>query len=398
MLQSETYNNESEIVWSMILLGYAMSFIGPFTSNAVISIIPTLENTFSVSIALISLSITLYLFPFSLFQLFSGAISDRFGLMKGVLTGLTLFALSSFYVAIAPDIYHFIIARALQGVGAAFLYPSSMAILGEFSTPEKRGRIMSGFGVATTAGVSSGPLIAGFFAAFNWRLFFFILTVVSIMITLAFIAQKRYLMRSNISGTEDKAIVKNIITAIHDLRLIMLGMMGFLIFFMRIAFYTYLSETLSKAPYFYDPLTIGSYISVAGFAGLLSSPVAGYLDDKIGKRKTILIGSMFLLVPFILYFTINWVTYLLLLVVTMSFGITLVFITFSIITVEINPKLRPTYSSVYNAIRFLGYSLGPTMALPIFLAFEFTGVIILCLSVALVILFLAFTNFMKQFG
>lgn len=383
-------------VWSMVLLAYTLSFLGTFTSNAVIAIIPTLEHAFSVSIALISLSITLYLIPFSFTQLFSGAISDRIGLFKGILFGLSVFTFASVYVALSPDVYHFITARAIQGVGSAFLYPSAMALLGEFSSQRHKGKIMSGFGVAATAGVSLGPLVGGYIAQFDWRYLFYILSMIAILLSVLFFSRRNYLTALELA--EEKNIITNIIIAFKDTRLLMIGILGFLIFFVRLAFYTYLSETLSKAPYFFDPLMIGLYISVAGFAGLISSPIAGYLIDNAGKRKTIILGSVALIMTFILYFMESLLTYLLLMVMLMSFSITLIFISFSIIAIEINPKLRPTYSSVYNSIRFFGYSLGPTLSLPVFLVFSFDGIIVLCLSTAIFIFMLSMTNFMKQFG
>lgn len=390
------YKSYEKTIWSLIILAYFLAFIGPFTSNAILAIIAVLEDTFSVSVDMIALSITLYLVPFSVVQLFSGAISDKIGYFKGILIGSSIFALSSFYVAISPNIYHFILARFLQGIGAAFLTPLSMALLGDFSPPESRGKIMSGYAVAATAGISSSPIIAGYLAIFNWRFFFHLVAIGTfVFLTILFGKRSTLIRYSPASKSED--IIENIKIALSDKRLIVLGLFGFLIFFFRISFYTYLSKTLSSPPYYFDPVIIGSYISAAGFAGLLSSPIAGFLIDNLGKRFTALIASTLLCITFSLYFLIDWIAVLYILIIMMGLSITTLFITFSTIVVDINPRLRSTYSSVYNFLRFIGYSLGPTLTYPIYAQFGFYGILTVVLVSTFIILLSLMTRFMAQF-
>jgi len=390
------YKSYEKTIWSLIILAYFLAFIGPFTSNAILAIMAVLEDTFSVSVDMIALSITLYLVPFSVVQLFSGAISDKIGYFKGILIGSSIFAFSSFYVAISPNIYHFILARFLQGIGAAFLTPLSMALLGDFSPPESRGKIMSGYAVAATAGISSSPIIAGYLAIFNWRFFFYFVAIGTfVFLTILFSKRSTLIRYSPASKSED--IIENIKIALSDKRLIVLGLFGFLIFFFRISFYTYLSKTLSSPPYYFDPVIIGSYISAAGFAGLLSSPIAGFLIDNLGKRFTALIASTLLCITFSLYFLIDWIAVLYILIIIMGLSITTLFITFSTIVVDINPRLRSTYSSVYNFLRFIGYSLGPTLTYPIYAQFGFYGILTVVLVSTFIILLSLMTRFMAQF-
>jgi len=382
-------------VYSLIILAYILSFIGPFTSNAVIALVSVLQVDYNTTIDLVALSITIYLIPFSLVQFFSGAISDKMGYYKGLFLGLSMYFFSSIYVVFAPDIYNFIAARFLQGFGASFLSPLSFAILGDFSKCEHRGKIMSGYAVSATLGVSSGPLIAGYFALTNWRLFFVSVAIVSIIVLVLLNLQKHWLGKD--LSKSQSSVFTNLRIALRDMGLIIFGGLGFLIFFLRIAFYTYLSDTLTKFPYNMNPLVVGSYISVAGFAGLVASPAVGWLIDKIGKRVTAFFGGLLLFTTFSMYFLIDWVSYLYVLIMMMGFSITMMFITFSTIVVDINPRLRSTYSSVYNALRFLGYSLGPSLMLPVYHSYGFPGVLVFCVTITFVVLAVVSTKFVSRY-
>ena len=382
-------------VFSLIFLAYILSFIGPFTSNAVIALVSVLQVDYNTTIDLIALSITIYLIPFSLIQFFSGAISDKMGYYKSLFLGLSVYFFSSVYIVLAPDIYNFIAARFLQGFGASFLSPISLAILGDFSRREHRGKIMSGYAVSATLGVSSGPLIAGYFALTNWRIFFVFVAIVSVIVLILMTLKKSWLGKD--TRKAQNSVFVNLGIALRDRGLVIFGGLGFLIFFLRIAFYTYLSDTLTKFPYNMDPFVVGSYISVAGFAGLIASPVVGWMVDNIGKRITSFVGGLFLFMTFSMYFLIDWVAYLYILIMLMGFSITMMFITFSTIVVDINPKLRSTYSSVYNALRFLGYSLGPSLMLPVYHIYGFSGVLFSCVTMTFMVLLVLSTKFVSRY-
>ncbi|MCP4318794.1 MAG: MFS transporter [Hyphomicrobiales bacterium] len=116
-----------------------------------------------------------YLLTFTCFVAVGGKLSDALGHGRIFLTGATVFALASLAAGLAPSGDWLIAARALQGVGAAIIFPTSMAMVTGSFPPEKRG---TAFGVQTTVGglfMASGPLLGGVFAeALSWRWIFLI--------------------------------------------------------------------------------------------------------------------------------------------------------------------------------------------------------------------------------
>ncbi|HET7296456.1 MAG TPA: MFS transporter, partial [Gemmatimonadales bacterium] len=136
----------------------AGALLGPMAGTGMVTLVPVLSDVYGVSVGAVALAITAYTTPFALVQLFSGSVSQ---LLSGRLTaviGYVIFASASLGCALAPSFAFFIIFRLVQGVGAAFLFPILMALVGEVVAPERLGRAMGALGVTQTLGLTVGPL------------------------------------------------------------------------------------------------------------------------------------------------------------------------------------------------------------------------------------------------
>ena len=107
--------------------------------------------------------------------LVGGALGDQFGRRKVFLLGVVAFTAASVWCGVAQSSRQLIIGRALQGIGAAFLMPGSLAIISATFSGADRGRAIgtwSGFSAITTA---IGPVIGGWLIQnVSWRSAFFI--------------------------------------------------------------------------------------------------------------------------------------------------------------------------------------------------------------------------------
>jgi EmrB/QacA subfamily drug resistance transporter len=116
-----------------------------------------------------------YLIPLSALLLLGGALGDRIGRRRLLIGGVLLFGLASAGCGLAPDLHLLIAARFIQGVGAALLMPSSLAILGVTFEGEARGRAIGIWAAAGAATAAAGPVLAGWLIDLvNWRMIFFI--------------------------------------------------------------------------------------------------------------------------------------------------------------------------------------------------------------------------------
>jgi len=99
-----------------------------------------------------------------------GALGDRLGRRAVFLAGVVVFAVASVACGLAPGIPLLVIARCVQGVGAALLVPGSLAIISASFDEKARGRAIgtwSGFTAITTA---LGPVLGGWLIEHaSWR-------------------------------------------------------------------------------------------------------------------------------------------------------------------------------------------------------------------------------------
>src|SRR4051812_10418354 len=105
----------------------------------------------------------------------AGALADLFGRRTVFLVGLIVFTLASAACGLAGTPLHLNLARAVQGVGAAGMLATSLALLAqEFHGPQ-RGVAFGAWGASIGVAIAVGPLVGGILTeAFGWESIFFI--------------------------------------------------------------------------------------------------------------------------------------------------------------------------------------------------------------------------------
>lgn len=77
------------------MLIYLTSFVSPFSTNAVLALVPDLKGAFDATAPQILTSVTAYMIPYALLMLISGATSDSYGRRQIATAGLGIFAVGS---------------------------------------------------------------------------------------------------------------------------------------------------------------------------------------------------------------------------------------------------------------------------------------------------------------
>jgi EmrB/QacA subfamily drug resistance transporter len=136
-----------------------------------------------------------YALSLAVFLLTAGSLADRFGRRKLFLIGLAMFSLASGLCALAPGAGTLIAARIVQGLGAAVVFPSSLAILAESFQGDQRRRAIGAWGATIGLAFAAGPLIGGLLVdLFGWRAVFaasFVLGAPTLMLAMRHIAESR---------------------------------------------------------------------------------------------------------------------------------------------------------------------------------------------------------------
>ena len=114
-----------------------------------------------------------YTLPFAALLLLAGNLSDRFGAKRAFIAGTAGFALSSAICSLSGSVEMLIFGRAVMGVAAALILPSSMALINEaYDDPRQRTRALALWGIGGSASGAAGPLFGGLLVPIHWSLVF----------------------------------------------------------------------------------------------------------------------------------------------------------------------------------------------------------------------------------
>jgi EmrB/QacA subfamily drug resistance transporter len=147
-----------------------------FIDGTVVNVaLPALQKNLNATVIGVQWVVEAYSLFLSALLLVGGSLGDRYGRRIVFMIGVTLFALASVGCGVAGSINQLIVARAIQGIGAALLVPGSLAIISASFSPDQRGQAIgtwSGFSAITTA---IGPVLGGWLIEHvSWRAVFFI--------------------------------------------------------------------------------------------------------------------------------------------------------------------------------------------------------------------------------
>jgi EmrB/QacA subfamily drug resistance transporter len=173
------------------ILASSMAFIDGTVVNVAL---PALQTNLNATAADVQWVIESYALLLSALLLVGGSLGDHYGRRRIFLLGVVIFAGASAACGFAGNIHQLILARAVQGFGAALLVPGSLAIISSSFSEQERGRaigIWSGVSAITTG---IGPVLGGWLIEHvSWRAVFFInlpLAFVVILISLRHIAER----------------------------------------------------------------------------------------------------------------------------------------------------------------------------------------------------------------
>jgi EmrB/QacA subfamily drug resistance transporter len=174
------------------ILGSSMTFIDATVVNVAL---PALQADLHATITDVQWVIEAYALFLGALILVGGSLGDEFGRKRVFLWGVMFFTAASIICGIASSPRMLIVGRALQGIGAAFLVPGSLAIISATFGDAERGRAIgtwSGFSSITAA---IGPVSGGWLIEHvSWRAVFFLnvpLAAIVLILSLRFMSESR---------------------------------------------------------------------------------------------------------------------------------------------------------------------------------------------------------------
>jgi MFS family permease len=160
---------------TLVLLSFAMLIVS-LDQYIVVVALPDIAHDLGYSARTLQSVISAYAVASAGFLLFGGRAADLLGRRRILATGLALYAGAAFAGGLATDPRMLLAARAVQGLGGALVFPTTLALINTtFAEGRARNRALGIWGGAGAAGLVIGVLLGGLLTrAFGWEAVFFV--------------------------------------------------------------------------------------------------------------------------------------------------------------------------------------------------------------------------------
>jgi EmrB/QacA subfamily drug resistance transporter len=150
---------------NLALATFAITSIALFMVSldnlVVTTALPVIKASLNASLSQLEWTVNAYTLTFAVLLLTGAALGDRFGRKRVFSAGIALFTAGSAFAALAPSGDMLVLARAIQGVGAAVVTPLTLTILSAGVPKERRGLALGLWGAVAGLAIAIGPLVGG---------------------------------------------------------------------------------------------------------------------------------------------------------------------------------------------------------------------------------------------
>ena len=154
--------------WVMLVLSASVFLV--VVDNLIVNVaLPTLQRELSASVTSLQWIVDSYALVFACLLLAGGGLGDRWGRKRALQIGLVLFALFSGLAAFAGTANSLIIWRGAMGIGAALVFPATLAIITNlFTDPVERAKAIGLWSAVSGMAVAFGPVAGGLLLEYFW--------------------------------------------------------------------------------------------------------------------------------------------------------------------------------------------------------------------------------------
>ncbi len=177
-------SDRRRILWTFLITSLAL-FMTALDNLVVTTALPVIKQDLGATLAQLEWTVNAYTLTFAVLLLTGAALGDRYGRRRVFMIGMAIFTAGSAFAALAPSGDALVLARAIQGVGAAFVTPLTLTILSAAVPAERRGLALGLWGGISGLAIAIGPLVGGAIVqGFNWHWIFWLNVPIGIVVLL----------------------------------------------------------------------------------------------------------------------------------------------------------------------------------------------------------------------
>jgi len=185
--------------WWLLLVTSLGALLASLTSGTLVIALPDILRDLHTDLFALLWIVVGYTLVVTVFVLNAGRLADMFGRTRTYTLGLVIFTLASAFCAIAPSPLTLILGRVVQGLGGAFMFANSSALVADAFPRSELGRALGLNAMVVGAGLILGPILGGWLTGFGWRFVFWFnvpLGLVGIVAALVILVERTPAQRS----------------------------------------------------------------------------------------------------------------------------------------------------------------------------------------------------------
>ncbi len=375
-------SGEKGFQWTVALILFGVLFLGVSDTQLVAPLLPLIARDLGTTPRRAGIIVTTYSLAAAAFALIVGPLSDRIGRKKILISGLALFALTSFLTYHVSTFRGLVILRAVTGLSAGTLSTCALSFAGDYYPYQQRGRAMGvlsmGYFVAFVIGVPAGALAA---ARLGWQWVFACLSAGSAIVFVIAIAG----LPKDIAGVKPARPRLGFIEHFRKADRLAGMAAAFLTSGGIVGFLTYVGAWLNSV-HGVSVERIGLVFMLAGLGAVAASPFSGWLSDHAGKRTVIIWSNIILAVLFVLVARASWGVELIVGIAALSVAASARQAPLHALSTEIvGSDVRGEYIAVRNAASQAGIATVAAISAAAFDSAGFVAVSLVAASVTLLI-------------
>ncbi|MDH4215124.1 MAG: MFS transporter [Candidatus Thorarchaeota archaeon] len=362
-------DKETERYRFLELVSYFLFAVGPLVGNAVLVLLGAISTDFVVNPTVVLSAIPAFMFPFAIFQLFSGAISDIYGRVPVIVGGLVVFATGLFMTAYATSLGIFILGNFVTGSGFGFVNPVLLALLTDSAAPKDIPKRMGIAAALASLSVGLGPFIAGQMVILGWHTYYlmFLMIVVAGLIAISIVKRPP---RKEEKGAGVRLFAAHLWGELRKPVVLLILVTTFLVALSYLGVFVWTPRGLTGVV---NDSTIGVLLLGGGISGAIAGSILSTLSRRYGFGLPVGLGFIALFLGLSIFIMIgdfsvaSSIPLVGLALISVGWAGGLLFPTMITFSQIISPERRGVLAGTVTFAFFIGSALIPIIFEPLFL-------------------------------